>query len=157
MEMKTTPSRGRLFHKGGGDDAAQPTVDSIPTSPSPPSGPMTRARAKALHDKVNSLLFTCDFGSTLDGMLLHSDTLCILRYEPQALQQGWTSSGQGAAPKKGAAGNVCAGVSVEDTPESPPPPESPPEPHPSLRPHRLDLESPRVTTHRDPDRRPPGV
>ena len=54
---------------------------------------MTRARAKALHDKVNSLLFTCDFGSTLDGMLLHSDTLCILRYEPQALHQGGTSSG----------------------------------------------------------------
>ena len=54
---------------------------------------MTRARAKALHDKVNSLLSTCDFGSTLDGILSHSDTLCILRYEP--------SSGQGAAVKIG--------------------------------------------------------
>ena len=57
-------------------------MDSIPTSPSSPSGPMTRARAKALHDKVNSLLCTIDLGSTLDGLLLHTDTLCILRYEP---------------------------------------------------------------------------
>ena len=54
---------------------------------------MTRARAKALYEKVNSLLSTCDFGSTLDSMLPHSDTLCILRYEP--------SSGQGAAVKIG--------------------------------------------------------
>ena len=43
---------------------------------------MTRARAKALHDKVNSLLSSFDFDSTLDGILLHADTLCILRYEP---------------------------------------------------------------------------
>ena len=58
---------------------------------------MTRARAKALHDKVNSLLSTCDFGSTLDGILPHSDTLCILRYEAPQLP----SSGQGAAVKIG--------------------------------------------------------
>ena len=42
---------------------------------------------------MNSLLSTCDFVSTLDGILSHSDTLCILRYEP--------SSGQGAAVKIG--------------------------------------------------------
>ena len=57
-------------------------MDSIPTAPSPPSGPMTRARVIALHDKVNSVLSSFDFDSTLDGMLLHADTLCILRYEP---------------------------------------------------------------------------
>ena len=57
----------------GGSDVARPTVDSIPTPPSPPSEPMTRARVKALHDKVNSLLSTFDLGSTLDGLLLHSD------------------------------------------------------------------------------------
>ena len=43
---------------------------------------MTRARVKALHDKVDSLLSSVDLDSTLDGMLLHVDTLCILRYEP---------------------------------------------------------------------------
>ena len=86
MKMKTSTRRGRLFFRGGGgDDAAQPMVGSIPTPPSPPSGPMTRARAKALHDKVNSLLSMLDLDSTLDGMLLHSNTLCIIRYEPSRL------------------------------------------------------------------------
>ena len=41
--------------------------------------PMTRARVKALHDKVNSLLSMCDLDTPLNGLLLHSDTLCILR------------------------------------------------------------------------------
>ena len=40
---------------------------------------MTRARVKALHDKVNSLLSMCDLDTPLNGLLLHSDTLCILR------------------------------------------------------------------------------
>ena len=44
---------------------------------------MTRARAKALHDKVNSLLITLDLGTSLDGMLLTADTLCVIRYLPQ--------------------------------------------------------------------------
>jgi len=51
--------------------------------PSPPSGPMTRARAKAIHDKVDWLLSSCDFDSPLDGLLLHYDTLCVIRYNPQ--------------------------------------------------------------------------
>src|SRR3954447_16309455 len=56
----------------------------IPTSntTSPPSGLMTRARAKALHDKVNSLLITLDLDTPLDGMLLTADTLCVIRYIP---------------------------------------------------------------------------
>ena len=49
----------------------------------PPSGPMTRARVKALHDKVNSLLSTLDLDSPLDGMLPHADMLCVIRYIPQ--------------------------------------------------------------------------
>ena len=67
----------RTFHfqGGGGDDVNPPTTQPTPTPPSPPSGPMTRARVKVLHDKVNSLISTFDFGSTLDGMLLHGDTL----------------------------------------------------------------------------------
>ena len=40
---------------------------------------MTRASVKALHDKVNSLLYVCDLDTPLNGLLLHSETLCILR------------------------------------------------------------------------------
>ena len=36
-------------------------------------------RSQALHDKVNSLLSMCDLDTPLNGLLLHSDTLCILR------------------------------------------------------------------------------
>ena len=41
-----------------GDDAEHPKVIpmDLPTSPMTPLGPMTRARAKAIEDKVNSLL-----------------------------------------------------------------------------------------------------
>ena len=44
--------------QGGGDDAEHPSLIpmDVPTSPSTPLGPMTRARAKAIEDKVNSLL-----------------------------------------------------------------------------------------------------
>ena len=44
---------------------------------------MTRARARALHEKVNSLLVTLDLGTSLDGILLTADTLCVIRYLPQ--------------------------------------------------------------------------
>jgi hypothetical protein len=40
---------------------------------------MTRARVKAIHAKVNSLLSMCDLDTSLNGLLCHSDTLCILR------------------------------------------------------------------------------
>ena len=43
---------------------------------------MTRSRAKALHDKVNSFLYMCDLDPTVDGTLPHANALCILRYEP---------------------------------------------------------------------------
>ena len=44
---------------------------------------MTRARARAMQQKVNSLLSTLDLGTYLDGMLFTSDTLCVIRYIPQ--------------------------------------------------------------------------
>ena len=44
---------------------------------------MTRARAKALHDKVNSLLSMLDIDSSLDGMLPQANMLCVIRYIPQ--------------------------------------------------------------------------
>ena len=52
-------------------------------APSPPSGPLTRARAKALQEKVTSLLSTFHLGTPLDGMILTADTLCVVRYIPQ--------------------------------------------------------------------------
>ena len=68
-------------------DTAQPTVTTPPTPLSPPSGPMTRARAKAIHDKVNSFLSMCDLDPTVDGTLPHANALCILRYEPNGGRQ----------------------------------------------------------------------
>ena len=44
---------------------------------------MTRSRAKAIRDKVNSFLSTCDLDFPLNGLLPHADTLCILRYNSQ--------------------------------------------------------------------------
>src|SRR4051812_28507569 len=44
---------------------------------------MTRARAKAIQEKVASLLSTFYFDTPLDGMLLMADTLCVVRYMPQ--------------------------------------------------------------------------
>jgi hypothetical protein len=43
---------------------------------------MTRARAKALHDKVNLLLNTLDLEHTLNGSLPHGNIICAVRYEP---------------------------------------------------------------------------
>src|SRR5215217_2570497 len=80
MEMRRNKSRGRLSPKGGGNDVAPLTNDTTSRPTSPPSGPMTRARVKALHDKVNSLLTSLDLDTPLDGMLPHAETLCVIRY-----------------------------------------------------------------------------
>ena len=67
---------------------------------------MTRARAKAIRDKVNSFLSTCDLDFPLNGLLPHADTLCILRYNSQedaskdhgvAQPKSWTKQGEGDA------------------------------------------------------------
>ena len=65
----------------GEDDVAPLTDVATPRPTSPPSGPMTRARVKALHDEVNSLLTTLDLGTPLDGLLPHADVLCVIRYK----------------------------------------------------------------------------
>src|SRR4051812_35084775 len=80
-KLRRLKSRGRLFPKGGGADAAHPTTATTSTPTSSPSGPMTRARAKLLQAKVNSLLSLCDFDTPLDVLVLHTHTLCIIRYE----------------------------------------------------------------------------
>ena len=47
-----------------------------------PTGPMTRSRAKAMQDKVNSLLSLHQFNLSMDGLLPQADMLCVLSYEP---------------------------------------------------------------------------
>src|SRR4051812_39629861 len=65
MKLRRLKSRGRLFPKGGGADAARPKTATTSTPTSSPSGPMTRARSKLLQAKVNSLLSLCDFDTPL--------------------------------------------------------------------------------------------
>jgi hypothetical protein len=66
----------------GGDDTGWPSDTSALRPSSPPRGPMTRARAKAIHDKVNPLLNTLDLEHTKDGSLPHCKVICAVRYEP---------------------------------------------------------------------------
>ena len=72
--------RGRISPKGGGDDAEHPSLIpmDVPTSPSRPLGPMTRARAKAIEDKVNSLLSEVPIPTRETWLLPHSETLCVI-------------------------------------------------------------------------------
>src|SRR3954469_2642179 len=69
-------------------DAARPMTATTSTSTSSPSGPMTRARAKLLQAKVNSLLSLCDFDTPLDDLLLHTHTLGIIKYEENDPENG---------------------------------------------------------------------
>ena len=55
---------------------------------------MTRSRAKAIHDKVNSLLSLHTFDVSVNGSLPHGDTLCMLSYEPPMEPQGDAKEGQ---------------------------------------------------------------
>ena len=100
-------------------DAARHTDAAISTPTSPPSGPMTRARAKILQAKVNSLLPSCQLDTSLDGMLLHATTLCIIRYKASTHHQAPKDGEQGAEHEAGAAGAAQTGVSDLRTPESP--------------------------------------
>ena len=52
----------------------------LPTSPTTPLGPMTRARAKAIEDKVNSLLFELPLSMHETWLLPQVETLCVIRY-----------------------------------------------------------------------------
>ena len=81
MKMKLL-IRGRIFPKEGGDDAEHPSLIpmDVPTSPSTPLGPMTRARAKAIEDKVNSLLSELPLSTHETWLLPHAETLCVIRY-----------------------------------------------------------------------------
>jgi hypothetical protein len=82
-EMVNEELRSTLSQKGG-DDTGWPSDTSASRPPSPPQGPMTRARAKALHDKVNLLLNTLDLEHTLNVLLPHGNIICAVHYEPHA-------------------------------------------------------------------------
>ena len=82
-------------------------------APSPPSGPLTRARAKALQEKVTSLLSTFHLGTPLDGMLLTADTLCVVRYIPQETPPGSpTSEAERRREENGAAAPAEGGTTA---------------------------------------------
>ena len=139
-------------------DLARPLDKAASTTPSPPNGPMTRSRAKAIHDKVNLFLYSCDIEPTMDGMLPHANTLCILRHEPQ---RGRFEEGRGDGQASKMKQPETAGVSAVDQPDTPPTPESPPCTDRTLRPLSLDLDAPACDISRvprsDTSRRLPGV
>ena len=116
---------------------ARPLDKAASTPPSPPNGPMTRSRAKAIHDKVNLFLYTCDLDPTMDGKLPHASALCILRYEPHhgCAEDGQQDGHEGSRklpPEDRSLRPTNAGVSTpnrslrpESTGVSAPAPESP--------------------------------
>jgi hypothetical protein len=70
-------------------DVAPPKDDTTPRLSDPPSGPLKRARTKALQQEVNSLLTMLDPNLPLNGLLLHQNALCVIRYaeeDPQGSQ-----------------------------------------------------------------------
>ena len=92
---------------------------------------MTRSRAQAIRDKVNSLLTLHTFDVAVNGVLPHGTTLCVLRCEtPMDLRRDAkddqeegqdeaerdTEAGQEVQPrdaeKTGVSGPVQAGVSA---------------------------------------------
>ena len=52
----------------------------LPTSPTTPLGPMTRARARAIENEVNSLLVELPFDPLETWILPQTEMLCVLRY-----------------------------------------------------------------------------
>ena len=52
----------------------------LPTSPMTPLGPMTRARTRAIEDKVNSLLSELPLSTYETWLLPQAETLCVIRY-----------------------------------------------------------------------------
>ena len=74
---------------------------------------MTRSRANAIHDKMNSFLYMCDLDPTLDGTLPHANALCILRFDPQELLHGRKEAGQEDGRKEGREEEAPGSVGTE--------------------------------------------
>ena len=100
MVMKIS-IRGRIFHKGGGDDAEHPKAIpmDLRTSPTTPLGPITRAREKAIEDKVNSLLSKLPLSMHETWLLPQAETLCVIRYLEEG-HEAATSNGQDSEDTK---------------------------------------------------------
>ena len=93
MVMKIS-IRGRIFPKGGGDDAEHPTDNT-----------MSRVRLASdtcdiyfTYSKVNHLLYTCSLDPFEDGILLDTSPMCMHRYcrsftdvEEECKRQGTTT------------------------------------------------------------------
>jgi hypothetical protein len=71
-------------------DVAPPKDDTTPRPSDTPSGPMMRARTKALRQEVKSLLTMLDPNLPLNDLLPHQNSLCVIRYiseeDPQGIQ-----------------------------------------------------------------------
>ena len=81
--------------QGRGDDVEHPTIIPMDAStpPTTPLGPMTRARAKAIEDKVNSLLSELPLSTHETWLLPQTETLCVIRYLEESHGTS-TSNGQ---------------------------------------------------------------
>ena len=93
--------RSYLSQGGWGDDAEHPTVIpmELPMSPTTPLGPMTRARAKAIEDKVNSLLSKLPLPTHETWLLLHSETPCVIRCLEKSHKTATCKGQDGEDPK----------------------------------------------------------
>jgi hypothetical protein len=61
-----------------------------------PSGPMTRARARAIQPEVTSLLLEFPLHSSETWLLPKPETLCVIRYNAQATEPRVEEEGTGS-------------------------------------------------------------
>jgi hypothetical protein len=71
--------------RGRGRDYAEHPMDP-PSSPKAPSGPMTRARARAIETEVTSLLNELPYVPHDTWLLPQVEMLCVLRYQASDLR-----------------------------------------------------------------------
>ena len=71
----------------------------LPSPHQAPRGPMTRVRAKAIEDKVNSLLSELCLPTHETWLLPHSETLCVIRFLEASHGTATYKSQDGEDPK----------------------------------------------------------
>ena len=65
-----------------------------------PSGPMTRARARAIQSEVNSLLVELRFDPLETWLLPQMEMLCVLRYQGTNLEEATVQDGRRGQEEK---------------------------------------------------------